>query len=67
MATGELPEGRYLTCNVRVDPNAGGETRAALMRNRIFARAGGIHPTMLTFAAANNYPDRRDYICLSNR
>jgi poly(glycerol-phosphate) alpha-glucosyltransferase len=62
VATGELPEGRYLTCNVRVDPNAGGETRAALMRNRIFARAGGIHPTMLTFAAANNYPDRRDLL-----
>jgi poly(glycerol-phosphate) alpha-glucosyltransferase len=62
VATGELPEGRYLTCNVRVDPNAGGETRAALMRNRIFARAGGIHPTMLTFAAANNYPDRRNLL-----
>ena len=62
MATGELPEGRYLTCNVRVDPNAGGETRAALMRNRIFARAGGMHTTMLTFAAANDYPDRRDLL-----
>ena len=32
------------------------------MRNRIFARAGGLHPTMLTFAAANDYPDRRDLL-----
>lgn len=32
------------------------------MRNRIFARAGGIHPTMLTFAAANDYPARRDLL-----
>ena len=32
------------------------------MRNRIFAQAGAIHPTMLTFAAANDYPDRRDLL-----
>lgn len=32
------------------------------MRNRIFARAGGLHPTILTFAAANDYPDRRDLL-----
>lgn len=62
MTRGELPEGRYLTCTVRLDPNAGGETRAALMRNRIFAQDGRIHPTMLTFAAAHDFSDRRDVL-----
>lgn len=62
MTSRELPDGRYLTCNVRLDPNAGGETRAALLRNRIFARQRGIHPTMLTFAAAHDHADRRDVL-----
>jgi len=58
MRTIELPRGRYLSCAFRVAPNAGGQTRALLMRNRIFAQAG-VRPDVLTLGAAPDYDERR--------
>ena len=54
-----LPEGRYLTCPVDVPLDSGGQTRALLMRNRIFAREAGIRPSVLTFSASDDLADRR--------
>ena len=39
-----LPEGRYLSCALRVSLDAGGQTRALLMRNRFLASEGGVRP-----------------------
>jgi poly(glycerol-phosphate) alpha-glucosyltransferase len=55
-----MPQGRYLSCVVDVSPDAGGQTRAMLMRNRIFARAAGVRPTVLTFGPATDYAERRE-------
>jgi hypothetical protein len=46
----ELPEGRYLSCAWRVMTDAGGQTRALLLRNRILALGGGVRPDVLTLA-----------------
>ena len=35
-----LPAGRYLSITIDVHPDYGGQTRALLMRNRIFAAHG---------------------------
>src|ERR671910_451048 len=48
----ELPPGRYLTCAYQVHPEAGGQTRAMLMRNRILALEGGVRPEVLTLVPA---------------
>lgn len=56
----ELPEGRYLTCPVDVAVDTGGQTRALLMRNRIFAQEAGIRPSVLTFGAATDLDERRE-------
>ena len=53
-----MPQGRYLSCVVDVSPDAGGQTRAMLMRNRIFARAAGVRPTVLTFGPTTDYAER---------
>jgi poly(glycerol-phosphate) alpha-glucosyltransferase len=53
-----LPEGRYLSCAFRVSLDAGGQTRALLMRNRILARAGA-RPDVLVLGAAPDYDERR--------
>ena len=55
----ELPEGRYLSCAWRVMTDAGGQTRALLLRNRILALGGGVRPDVLTLGAAPDYPERR--------
>ena len=55
----ELPEGRYLSCAFAVDPDAMGQTRALLMRNRFLAREGGVRPTVLAFGAYPRYEERR--------
>jgi poly(glycerol-phosphate) alpha-glucosyltransferase len=57
-----LPEGRYLSCAFAVSPDAGGQTRALLLRNRILAARGGVRPTLLTFNAAPDYPRRREVL-----
>ena len=59
-ATG-LPQGRYLSCAFRVAPDAGGQTRALLMRNRILAREG-VRPDVLVLGAASDYEVRREIL-----
>lgn len=58
----QLPEGRYLTCPIDVGTDTGGQTRALLMRNRIFAATTGIRPSVLTFAAADDLVRRREVL-----
>jgi len=58
-APGELPAGRYLSCAFRVSPDAGGQTRAMLARNRSLATLGGVRPDVLTFGAARDHDERR--------
>jgi len=54
-----MPQGRYLSCALSVPTDSGGQTRALLMRNRIFALEGGVRPDVLTFGAAADYDKRR--------
>jgi poly(glycerol-phosphate) alpha-glucosyltransferase len=54
----ELPQGRYLSCAFGVSPDAMGQTRALLMRNRFLASEGGVRPTVLAFNDAPDYPER---------
>jgi poly(glycerol-phosphate) alpha-glucosyltransferase len=55
--TDPLPQGRYLSCAFRVAPDAGGQTRALLLRNRFFAEAGA-RPELVTFGAAVDLAER---------
>jgi poly(glycerol-phosphate) alpha-glucosyltransferase len=55
----ELPTGRYLNCPIDLSPDAGGQTRAMLMRNRIFVTEGGIAPVVATFNARTDIDERR--------
>jgi poly(glycerol-phosphate) alpha-glucosyltransferase len=55
----ELPSGRYLNCPIDLSPDAGGQTRAMLMRNRIFVTEGGIAPVVATFNARTDIDERR--------
>jgi poly(glycerol-phosphate) alpha-glucosyltransferase len=54
----ELPEGRYMSCAFALPPDAGGQTRALLMRNRILAREGGVSPELLTLGATPDHGER---------
>jgi poly(glycerol-phosphate) alpha-glucosyltransferase len=54
-----LPSGRYLSCPIDLSPDAGGQTRAILMRNRIFVDRAGISPTVATFNARTDLAERR--------
>ncbi len=54
----ELPSGKYLTCSWEVEPDAGGQTRAMLMRNRMVHDAG-IMPRILSFVAVPSLDDDR--------
>ena len=56
----ELPQGRYLSCVFEVRANAGGQTRAMLMRNRILAHEGGVRPELLTLGPAPDHALRRE-------
>src|SRR5262245_22678797 len=58
MAEPELPRGRYLTVAYQVHPEAGGQTRAMLMRNRILAQQGGVRPAVLALGPGPD-PERR--------
>jgi len=62
MMTTELPRGRYLSCAFSVPPNAGGQTRALLMRNRIFARAGEVRPEVLTLGPVRDHRERGELL-----
>lgn len=44
-----MPEGRYLSAALGISPDAGGQTRAMLLRNRFFVAEAGVRPTMITF------------------
>ncbi len=55
----ELPPGRYLSCTIDVHPDFGGQTRALLMRNRIFA-AHGVDTSVLMLQAVKDMGWRRD-------
>ena len=55
----ELPEGRYLSLAFGVSPDAAGQTRALLMRNRFLAREGGVRPDVLSLGAVENHEERR--------
>src|SRR3712207_3696575 len=55
--TDPLPTGRYLSCALRVAPDAGGQTRALLLRNRFFAEAGA-RPELITLGAAVDLAER---------
>ncbi|HET6699945.1 MAG TPA: glycosyltransferase, partial [Nocardioidaceae bacterium] len=54
-----LPEGRYLSCTTFLHPDAGGQTRALLMRNAAFHEEAGICPEILSFMPAGDFPQRR--------
>jgi poly(glycerol-phosphate) alpha-glucosyltransferase len=56
----QLPAGRYLSAPIDVSPDAGGQTRAMLMRNRLFVSEAGIEPMVLTFSARNDLAERRE-------
>jgi poly(glycerol-phosphate) alpha-glucosyltransferase len=53
-----LPEGRYLSCALRVSLDAGGQTRALLLRNRNLVRAG-VRPDVVVLGAAPDHERRR--------
>ncbi|MBA3262246.1 MAG: glycosyltransferase [Thermoleophilaceae bacterium] len=55
----ELPEGRYLSCTFQISPDAGGQTRALLLRNRILAIEAGVRPDVLTFTPTPDYYERQ--------
>ena len=57
MAEVVLPEGRYLSCALRVSLDAGGQTRALLLRNRNLARAG-VRPDIVVLGAAPDHERR---------
>lgn len=55
----ELPPGRYFTVAQPIRSSQGGQTRALLMRNRLFLQHAGIQPTVLTFDSAPVYQEER--------
>lgn len=58
----EMPEGTYLSLAVVVRPGGGGQTRALLMRNRLFARRAGLSPKVLSFDDPPVYPEVREVL-----
>jgi len=56
----ELPEGRYLSLAFRVSADSGGQTRALLLRNRIFATEAGVRPDVLSLGPATDYLQQRE-------
>lgn len=54
-----MPEGAYFSLSGVIRPDAGGQTRALLMRNRLFAQHTTIRPTLLTFDTDPVYPEVR--------
>lgn len=55
----ELPPARYLTCTWGVKADAGGQTRAMLMRNRM-VHGAGIMPRILSFVPVPDIERRRE-------
>ena len=59
MPAAELPHGRYMTCAYQILPEAGGQTRAMLMRARILAELGGRPQEVLTLGPVPDSGRRR--------
>ncbi|MGI8433247.1 MAG: glycosyltransferase [Nocardioidaceae bacterium] len=59
MPANDLPTGRYLSCPIDLSPDAGGQTRALLLRNRIFVKEAGLTPSVLSFNARTDLDERR--------
>jgi poly(glycerol-phosphate) alpha-glucosyltransferase len=57
-----LPAGRYLSCAIDVQADNAGQTKALLMRNRIFAARAGVEPTVLSFGANSDLDERREVL-----
>lgn len=55
-----MPEGLYLSVSGSIRAGTGGQTRALLMRNRLFTQHAGIDTTIVTFDPAPVYPEVRD-------
>ncbi len=55
----ELPEGRYLSLAFGVSPDAAGQTRALLMRNRFLASEGGVRPDVCSLGPTDDHEERR--------
>jgi poly(glycerol-phosphate) alpha-glucosyltransferase len=55
-----LPDGLYLSVAGRVIPNSGGQTRALLLRNRLFAQHTNVRPVVLSFDDTPHYPSIRE-------
>ena len=62
MPTIELPAGRYLSCAFGVSPDAAGQTRALLMRNRFLAAEGGVRPDILALGPTPDHEQRREIL-----
>ncbi len=56
-----LPDGCYLSLSWLFRAGAGGQTRAAFGRNRLFAQLGGQRTTMLTLDSHPAYDEVRDH------
>lgn len=54
-----FPEGRYFSTPVDIGVEYGGQTRALLMRNRLFVTEMGLRPTVLTFTPRTDWHGRR--------
>ncbi len=59
MAEIDIPTGRYYSLSGLVTAGTGGQTRALLMRNRLFAQRSGVEPVILTFDRRPRYPGVR--------
>ncbi|SDT42476.1 Glycosyltransferase involved in cell wall bisynthesis [Microlunatus soli] len=54
-----MPQGAYYSLSGVIRADAGGQTRALLMRNRLFAQYTSIRPTVLTVDSQPVYPEVR--------
>lgn len=54
-----FPEGRYFSTPIDIGVEYGGQTRALLMRNRLFVTEIGLRPTVLTFTPRSDWRERR--------
>ena len=54
-----MPPGRYLSLSGMIRAGTGGQTRALLMRNRLFTQYAGIETTLVTFDSDPVYPEVR--------
>lgn len=60
MGKHSLPSGRYISLNLSLRALTGGQTRATLMRNRMFAQEAGVEPIMVTLDTAPVYESVRE-------